>query len=89
MAKVAVRLPLGVSLAGMPTAMECDGATVAEALADCVLKEPRLGGRIFRRDGTLWVGVVINGSSLPPETALAAVLADGDTIGLVPAVGAC
>jgi hypothetical protein len=89
MAKALVRLPLGVSLPGVPTLMECEGATVAEVLADCVAKEPRLGGRIFRKDGTLWVGVSINGTSLPPETALVAAIEDGDGIRLVPAVGAC
>lgn len=89
MAKVHVTLPLGVSLPGMPTLMECEGATVAEVLGDCLAKEPRLGGRIFRKDGTLWVGVSINGTSLLPETALVATIEDGDGIRLVPAVGAC
>jgi hypothetical protein len=88
-AKVLVRLPLGVSLAGMPTLMDCEGATVAEVLAHCVAMEPRLGGRIFRQDGTLWVGVSINGTNLPPEMALVAAVKDGDGIRLLPAVGAC
>jgi sulfur carrier protein ThiS len=89
MAKVVVRLPLGVSLPGMPAFMECQGATVADVLADCVAQESRLRGRVFRQDGTLWVGVSINGSGVPQETARDAVLQNGDVIGLVPAVGAC
>jgi molybdopterin converting factor small subunit len=89
MAKALVKLPVGVILPGMPTSMYCEGATVAEALADCAAKEPRLQTRIFRPDGTPWVGVSVNGSSLAPETGLAAPIADGDEIRLIPAVGAC
>jgi molybdopterin converting factor small subunit len=80
---------LGVSLPGVPTRLECEGSTVAEALADCVAREPRLKGRIFRQDGTLWVGVSLNGSAMSQEAALRAGVADGDVIGLVPAVGSC
>jgi molybdopterin converting factor small subunit len=89
MAKALVKLPVGVILAGMPASMQCEGATVAEALADCVAQEPRLEKRIFRPDGTPWVGVSINGRSLSPETGLAAPLSEGDEIRLIPAVGAC
>ena len=89
MPRVSVKAPLGVSLPGVPTRLECEGATVAEALADCVAREPRLKGRIFRQDGTLWVGVSLNGSALSQEAALGAGVADGDVIGLVPAVGSC
>lgn len=89
MAKVLVKLPLGVALSGMPTLMECEGATVAEALADCVAKEPRLEKRIFRPDGTPWVGVFVNGCHMPPEAGLVTTIEDGDLIGLIPAVGAC
>ena len=89
MAKVHVGLPLGVSLPGMPTLMECEGATVAEALADCAAKEPRLRGRILGRQGIPHVGVSVNGTSLSPEEALAATVQDGDEIRLMPAAGAC
>jgi molybdopterin converting factor small subunit len=87
--KVLVRLPVGVILPGMPSLMECEGTTVADALADCVAKEPRLKKRIFRPDGTPWVGVSVNGRSLAPETGLVAAIEDGDEIRLIPAVGAC
>jgi molybdopterin converting factor small subunit len=89
MAKAHVRLPVGVALAGMPADMECEGATVAEALADCVAKEPRLKNRIFRQDGTPWVGVSVNGRHVPPDTGLVTAIKDGDEIRLIPAVGAC
>jgi molybdopterin converting factor small subunit len=89
MAKVLVKLPLGVSLPGMPTVMECEGATVAEALADCVAKEPRLTGRIFRRDGTPWVGLSVNGRAVPPGSEPGTVIEDGDEIRLLPPAGAC
>jgi molybdopterin converting factor small subunit len=89
MAKVLVRLPVGVALPGMPELIECEGATVAEALADCVAREPRLKTRIFRQDGTPGVGVTVNGRNVPPETGLAVAVADGEEIRLLPAVGAC
>ena len=44
--------------------MECEGRDVAEALADCVAREPRLKSRIFREDGTVWVGVFVNGRNV-------------------------
>jgi molybdopterin converting factor small subunit len=89
MAKVLVRLPVGVALPGMPELIECEGATVAEALADCVAREPGLKARIFRRDGTPGVGVTVNGRNVPPETGLAVAVAEGEEIRLLPAVGAC
>jgi len=68
--------------------MECEGATVAEALADCAAKQPRLKTRIFRQDGTPWVGVILNGRNVTTETAQTAV-EDGDEIRLLPIAGAC
>jgi molybdopterin converting factor small subunit len=89
MPKALVTLPVGVTLPGLPTLMECEGATVAEALADCVAKEPRLKRRIFRPDGTLGVGVSVNGRDVPPEAGPVTAIEDGDEIRLLPAVGAC
>jgi molybdopterin converting factor small subunit len=89
MAKALVKLPVGVILPGMPASLQCEGATVGEALADCVAQEPRLQKRIFRPDGTPWVGVSVNGRSLPPEAGLDDAIADGDEIRLLPSVGAC
>lgn len=88
MAKVLIRLPVGVAPAGVPTLMECEGATVAEALADCVAKEPRLKNRILRQNDTPWVGVTLNGRDVTTETGLTAI-EDGDEIRLMPLAGAC
>lgn len=89
MAKVRVRLPVGVAGPGVPEILDCEGSTVAEALADCIAKEPRLKSRIFRRDGTPWVGVSLNGAGVSPETGLVAPVKDGDEIRLLPPAGAC
>jgi hypothetical protein len=78
MAKVLVKLPVGVILPGMPESLQCEGATVGEALADCAAQEPRLQKRLFRPDGTPWVGVSVNGRSLSPEAGLTAAITDGD-----------
>jgi molybdopterin converting factor small subunit len=89
MAKIYIRLPPGVALPDVPALIECEGATVAEALADCVARHPRLKGRIFRRDGTPWVGVSVNGRDVPPEAASRTAVEDGAEIRLLPPVGAC
>jgi molybdopterin converting factor small subunit len=89
MAKAFVNLPIGVALSGMPTLMECEGVTVAEALADCVAKEPRLKGRIFRNDGAPVVGISVNGRDVPPDAGPVTAIEDGDEIRLIPAARAC
>ena len=89
MAIVRVDLPVGVRLPEMPKSIECNGATVAEVLADCTIREPRLKSRIFRRDGSTAVGLSLNGASIPPEQAATAFVADGDAIKLLPPAGAC
>lgn len=88
MAKVLVSLPFGGALLGMSALVECEGTTVAEALADCVAKEPRLKERIFRKDGTPWVGVTVNGRNVTTETEATSV-EDGDEIRLLPLAGVC
>jgi molybdopterin converting factor small subunit len=88
-ARVQVHLPLGVSLPGMPELMQCEGVTIAEVLADCVAQQPRLAGRVFRPDGTLWVGVSVNGGDLPVGSTHEVTVDDGDVVRLVPAVGGC
>jgi MoaD family protein len=66
--------------------MECEGATVAEALADCVAKEPRLRSRIFREDGSVWVGVFVNGRNVRQFSGLETGIDDGDEIRLLPPI---
>ncbi len=86
MAKALIRLPVGIAGAHGPTSMECQGATVAEALADCVARQPRLKTRIFREDGSVWVGVFVNGRNARQAGGLAAALDDGDEIRLLPPI---
>lgn len=66
--------------------MECGGATVIEALLDCVTCEPRLKQRIFREDGSVWVGVFVNGRNVRQGGGLAMNLNDGDEIRLLPPI---
>ena len=88
MTKALVRLPVGVAPHGVPELMECEGATVAQALVDCVAREPRLKNRILRQDGTPWVGVTLNGQDVTTQIGTTTVK-DGDEIRLMPLAGAC
>ena len=86
MARALIRLPVGIAGPGGPTRMRCEGSTVAEALADCVGREPRLRSRIFRDDGSVWVGVFVNGRNARQGEGLETVLNDGDEIRLLPPI---
>jgi MoaD family protein len=86
MAKAVIRLPVGIAGPGGPTRLECEGATVREALADCVAREPRLKPRIFRDDGTVWVGVFVNGRNVRQGSGLETRLSDGDELRLLPPI---
>jgi molybdopterin converting factor small subunit len=66
--------------------MECEGTDVREALADCVTREPRLKTRIFREDGSIWVGVFLNGRNIRQAGGLDSPLSDGDQIRLLPPI---
>jgi sulfur-carrier protein len=66
--------------------MECEGMDVREALADCVAREPRLKTRIFREDGSIWVGVFLNGRNIRQAGGLDSPLSDGDQIRLLPPI---
>ncbi len=86
MARAFLRLPVGIAGPGGVTRLDCTGATVREALADCIAKEPRLQGRIFREDGSLWVGVFLNGRNVRQGAGLDSPLADGDEIRILPPI---
>jgi molybdopterin synthase sulfur carrier subunit len=86
-AKASIKLPPGIAGNEGPTTMACEGRDVAEALADCVSREPRFKSRIFREDGTVWVGVFLNGRNVRQTGGLAMPLADGDEIRLLPPIG--
>ncbi len=80
-------MPVGIGGPAGSSRLECEGTTVQEALADCVAKEPRLRSRIFREDGTVWVGVFLNGKHVRQTGGLASSLADGDEIRIMPPIG--
>ncbi len=86
MAHALIRLPAGLVTPGGSARLECEGATVREALEDCVAKEPRLKRRVFRDDGSLWVGVFLNGVNVRRLGGLEQSLADGDEIRIMPPI---
>jgi sulfur-carrier protein len=86
MARASIRLPVGLSGTAGVTRMECEGATVAEALADCVVREPRLRDRVYRPDGSVWVGVFLNGKNIRQGGGLDSPLAEGDEIRILPPI---
>lgn len=86
MARIFLRLPVGIAGPKGPSRLECEGATVGAALEDCIQKDERLRPRIFRADGTLWVGVFLNGRNVRQAEGLSSPLADGDEIRLLPPI---
>jgi sulfur-carrier protein len=85
-ARASIRLPVGLAGTAGVTRMDCDGATVAEALADCVAKEPRLRDRVYRDDGSVWVGVFLNGKNVRQVGGLDSQINDGDEIRILPPI---
>ncbi|HSL94395.1 MAG TPA: MoaD/ThiS family protein [Thermoleophilia bacterium] len=86
MARVSVKLPVGMTTADGHREVECDAATVGDALEQAVGVEPRLKPRIFRDDGRMWAGVFLNGRNINAREGLATVLEDGDTMKVVPPI---
>ncbi|MBN2204592.1 MAG: MoaD/ThiS family protein [Thermoleophilia bacterium] len=86
MARVSVKLPVGMTTADGRREVECDAATVGEALGQAVAVEPRLKPRIFRDDGRMWAGVFLNGRNINAREGIATVLEDGDTMKVVPPI---
>jgi molybdopterin converting factor small subunit len=85
-ARARIKLPVGLVGVDGPSVLECDGASVGEALQDCVAKDPRLKPRIFREDGGVWVGIFLNGRNIRSINGMETVLADGDEIRLMPPI---
>jgi sulfur-carrier protein len=81
-----LRLPIGMGGAHGPVEFQCTGATIGEALADCISREPRLRSRVFLDDGSLWVSILLNGRSVGHLHALDQALSDGDEIRIVPPI---
>ena len=82
MPSVRISLPATLTSPEAAVIVECDGATVAEALRDLAVRSPRYGQRIFYGDRLL-VSVVLNGTHLSPMTAKDTELHDGDLLELV------
>jgi len=85
-ASARIKLPVGLVGTDGPRELECNGATVGEALQDCVAKDPRLKPRIFREDGGVWVGIFVNGRNIRSIDGMETVLRDGDEIRLMPPI---
>jgi MoaD family protein len=85
-ARARIKLPVGLVGVDGPRELECDGASVGDALRDCVAKDPRLKPRIFREDGGVWVGIFVNGRNIRSINGMETELADGDEIRLMPPI---
>ncbi len=65
------------------------GADVAAAVASLVARYPRLQDRIYDAEGRIHrhVSALVNGTSIQFKQGFATLLADGDTLTLLPPVG--
>jgi molybdopterin converting factor small subunit len=84
-AKVRVKLPLGVTHPEPQRELECEGATVEAALQAAIDAEPRLQTRLYR-DGKLCVGVFVNNRNIAALGGLGTPLCDGDTVHVLPPI---
>jgi len=85
MPSVHVSLPAALTSPEPPLVIDCEAATVVEALRAAVAQAPRFAQRIFDGDRLL-VSVVINGRHVAPATAPATRLAAGDRVDVMPPV---
>jgi molybdopterin synthase sulfur carrier subunit len=85
-AKAHVKLPVGMTTVGGGRQVECEAATVAEALELAIAAEPRLRPRIFREDGRMWAGVFLNARNINALGGLDTPLKDGDEVSVVPPI---
>ena len=84
MAKVFVKLPVGMTTGDGRREIECDAATVGEALAQAIAEEPRMRLRIYREDGRMYAGVFLNGRNINAREGVDTTLEDGDKMSVVP-----
>ncbi len=84
MAKVFVKLPVGMTTPDGHGEVECDAATVGEALTKAIAVEPRMRLRIYREDGRMYAGVFLNGRNIQARQGVDTPLEDGDKMMVVP-----
>ena len=84
MAKVLVKLPVGMTTASGRREVECDGATVREVIEQAIAAEPRMRARIFREDGRMYAGVFLNGRNINALQGMDTPVADGDKLSVLP-----
>jgi molybdopterin synthase sulfur carrier subunit len=85
MAKVRVRLPLGVTYPEPQKDLECEGATVEDVVKAAIAAEPRLEPRIYK-NGKLYVGVFVNDRNMRNLGGFEAPVTDGDVIRIMPPI---
>ena len=85
MPNVHVSLPAALTSPELPLVIDCEAATVVEALRAAVAQAPRFAQRVFYGDRLL-VSVVINGRHVAPATAPETRLAAGDRVDVMPPV---
>jgi molybdopterin converting factor small subunit len=84
MARVSVKLPVGMTTADGRGEVECDAATVGEAIEKAIAVEPRMRPRIFRDDGRIYAGVFLNGRNINALSGMDTTVSDGDKLTVVP-----
>ena len=84
MARVSVKLPVGMNTGDGRREIECAAATVGEAIEKAIVVEPRMRARVFREDGRMYAGVFLNGRNVQAREGLDTPLEDGDKLSIVP-----
>jgi len=80
-----MRLPLGLTYPEGQKEIACEGATVGEALADVLRREPRLEPRVYK-DGKLFVGIFLNMQNVRMLQGMDTPISDGDELRLMPPI---
>jgi len=84
-AKVRVKLPLGVTYPEPQKELEVEGDTVLDVVKAAIAAEPRLEPRIYK-DGNLFVGIFVNDRNMRSLGGLEGVVGDGDVIRIMPPI---
>jgi len=84
-AKVRVKLPLGVTYPDPQKELEVEGDTVLDVVKAAIAAEPRLEPRIYK-DGNLFVGIFVNDRNMRSLGGLEGAVDDGDVIRIMPPI---